>query len=132
MPLATFPEGSSSGRGGIEPEREHAERGQTEIARRKLHGRDGAVAKEPLEWPGLEQRVGAAQGHRLRVTHVTASAEGADCFVNLLTALGMIETMRREGHKALVRIEDSAESPTLDRAARPAGAPRAAVELRPR
>jgi NADPH:quinone reductase-like Zn-dependent oxidoreductase len=29
-------------------------------------------------------------------------AEGASCFVNPLTALGMIETMRREGHKALV------------------------------
>jgi NADPH2:quinone reductase len=29
-------------------------------------------------------------------------AEGADCFVNPLTALGMVETMRREGHKALV------------------------------
>src|SRR5882757_358832 len=29
-------------------------------------------------------------------------AEGASCFVNPLTSLGMIETMRREGHKALV------------------------------
>jgi NADPH:quinone reductase len=29
-------------------------------------------------------------------------ADGASCFVNPLTALGMIETMRREGHKALV------------------------------
>src|SRR5689334_5480322 len=32
---------------------------------------------------------------------VTA-AEGASCFVNPLTALGMTETMRREGHTALV------------------------------
>jgi NADPH:quinone reductase len=32
----------------------------------------------------------------------TTSAEGASCFVNPLTALGMTETMRREGHKALV------------------------------
>ena len=32
----------------------------------------------------------------------TTPAEGASCFVNPLTALGMIETMRREGHKALV------------------------------
>src|SRR5439155_23245571 len=31
-----------------------------------------------------------------------APAEGASCFVNPLTALGMTETMRREGHKALV------------------------------
>ena len=29
-------------------------------------------------------------------------AQGASCFVNPLTALGMVETMRREGHKALV------------------------------
>jgi NADPH:quinone reductase-like Zn-dependent oxidoreductase len=32
----------------------------------------------------------------------TTAAEGASCFVNPLTALGMTETMRRESHKALV------------------------------
>lgn len=32
----------------------------------------------------------------------TQPAEGASCFVNPLTALGMVETMRREGHEALV------------------------------
>src|SRR6516165_11732456 len=32
----------------------------------------------------------------------TSPAEGASCFVNPLTSLGMVETMRREGHKALV------------------------------
>jgi NADPH:quinone reductase-like Zn-dependent oxidoreductase len=32
----------------------------------------------------------------------TTPAEGASWFVNPLTALGMVETMRREGHKALV------------------------------
>jgi NADPH:quinone reductase-like Zn-dependent oxidoreductase len=32
----------------------------------------------------------------------TTAVEGASCFVNPLTALGMTETMRREGHKALV------------------------------
>ena len=32
----------------------------------------------------------------------TTAAEGASCFVNPLTALCMVETMRREGHKALV------------------------------
>ena len=31
-----------------------------------------------------------------------APVEGASCFVNPLTSLGMTETMRREGHKALV------------------------------
>ena len=32
----------------------------------------------------------------------TTAAEGAACFVNPLTALGMVETMHREGHTALV------------------------------
>lgn len=32
----------------------------------------------------------------------TTAADGASCFINPLTALGMVETMRREGHKALV------------------------------
>jgi NADPH:quinone reductase len=32
----------------------------------------------------------------------TTAADGASCFVNPLTALGMIGTMHREGHKALV------------------------------
>jgi len=31
-----------------------------------------------------------------------SAADGASCFVNPLTALGMVETMRREGHGALV------------------------------
>jgi NADPH:quinone reductase len=32
----------------------------------------------------------------------TTPAEGASCFVNPLTVLGMVETMQREGHTALV------------------------------
>jgi NADPH2:quinone reductase len=32
----------------------------------------------------------------------TSAADGASCFVNPLTALGMVETMRSEGHTALV------------------------------
>ena len=32
----------------------------------------------------------------------TTAAQGASCFVNPLTALGMVETMRLEGHAALV------------------------------
>ena len=31
-----------------------------------------------------------------------SSADGASCFVNPLTALGMVDTMRNEGHRALV------------------------------
>jgi NADPH:quinone reductase len=49
-----------------------------------------------------------SQYRTLRATDVlvlpegTGAAEGASCFVNPLTALGMVETMRREGHSALV------------------------------
>src|SRR3989441_7599591 len=42
----------------------------------------------------------------------TTPAEGASCFVNPLTALGMVETMRLEGHKALVH---TAAASNLDR-----------------
>ncbi len=38
----------------------------------------------------------------LELEEGTSAAEGASCFVNPLTALAMVETMRMEGHKALV------------------------------
>jgi NADPH:quinone reductase len=38
----------------------------------------------------------------LRLPPGTTPAEGASCFVNPLSALGMVETMRLEGHAALV------------------------------
>jgi len=38
----------------------------------------------------------------LRLPDDATPADGASCFVNPLTALGMVETMRREGHTALV------------------------------
>jgi NADPH:quinone reductase-like Zn-dependent oxidoreductase len=38
----------------------------------------------------------------LKLAAGTTAAEGASCFVNPLTALGMVETMKREGHTALV------------------------------
>ena len=41
-------------------------------------------------------------GHCLVFPDGTRPAEGADWFVNPLTALGMVATMRAEGHKALV------------------------------
>jgi NADPH2:quinone reductase len=55
--------------------------------------------------------LGGAMYSQLRTVNVelcvplpagTSAAEGASSFVNPLTALGMTETMRREGHKALV------------------------------
>jgi NADPH:quinone reductase len=38
----------------------------------------------------------------LRLADGTTAVDGASCFINPLTALGMVETMRHEGHKALV------------------------------
>ena len=55
--------------------------------------------------------LGGAMYGQYRVLHVTAClalseattpADGASCFVNPLTALGMVDTMRLEGHTALV------------------------------
>jgi NADPH2:quinone reductase len=55
--------------------------------------------------------IGGAMYSQFRVVHAsqcqplpegTTAAEGASWFVNPMTALGMIETMRREGHSALV------------------------------
>jgi NADPH2:quinone reductase len=55
--------------------------------------------------------IGGAMYSQYRAIHVrqclplregTTAAEGASCFVNPLTSLGMVETMRMEGHKALV------------------------------
>ena len=55
--------------------------------------------------------IGGAMYSQLRCVQVdqclplpagTKAADGASCFVNPLTALGMVETMRMEGHKALV------------------------------
>jgi NADPH2:quinone reductase len=40
-------------------------------------------------------------GFCLPLPEGTTAVEGASCFVNPLTALGMLETMRREGHSAL-------------------------------
>jgi NADPH2:quinone reductase len=40
--------------------------------------------------------------HCLPLPSKTTAAQGAACFVNPLTALGMVETMQREGHTALV------------------------------
>ena len=38
----------------------------------------------------------------LELPEGTSAADGASCFVNPMTALGMVETMRAEGHTALV------------------------------
>ncbi len=43
-----------------------------------------------------------AAGQCLVLPEGTTPAEGASCFVKQLTALGMVETMRLEGHTALV------------------------------
>ncbi len=38
----------------------------------------------------------------LKLPEGTSASEGASCFVNPMTVLGMVETMRKEGHSALV------------------------------
>ncbi len=43
-----------------------------------------------------------AASHCLVLPAGASAADGASCFVNPLTALGMVETMKREGHSALV------------------------------
>ncbi len=48
------------------------------------------------------QYCNVAAEHCLVLPEGTSAAEGASSFVNPLTALGMVETMRREGHQALV------------------------------
>jgi NADPH:quinone reductase len=71
--------------------------GSSEAAR-ALHGKTVAV-------------LGGEMYSQLRCVHVsqclelpsgTTPAQGASCFVNPLTALGMVETMKLENHKALV------------------------------
>lgn len=41
--------------------------------------------------------------HCLVLPEGTTPAQGASCFINPLTALGMVETMRGEGHQAIVQ-----------------------------
>jgi NADPH:quinone reductase-like Zn-dependent oxidoreductase len=75
----------------------------------------GVVIKAGANAQGLLGKTVAALGggmySQFRVLNVSnclvlpadaTPADGASCFVNPLTALGMVETMRREGHKALV------------------------------
>lgn len=58
------------------------------------------VAAMPMAMYGQYRCVKAAEC--LVLPKGTKPADGASCFVNPLTALGMVETMRREGHTALV------------------------------
>ena len=64
-----------------------------------------ALLRRPVAVMGTEmysqfRRVPASQC--LALPEGTTPAEGAAAFINPLTALGMLETMRREGHRALV------------------------------
>ncbi len=58
------------------------------------------VAAMPMAMYGQYRCIKAADC--LVLPEGTTPADGASCFVNPLTALGMVETMRREGHTALV------------------------------
>jgi len=73
-----------------------------------------AAGSSPAAQALLGKKVGIAGGamySQYRVVHVlaclvlpdgTTARDGASSFVNPLTALGMLETMRREGHSGLV------------------------------
>ena len=67
-------------------------------AAQKLLGRKVAVLSGAMY---AEYCVAPAQ-QCLMLPEGTSAAEGASCFVNPLTALGMVETMRQGGHDALV------------------------------
>ncbi len=71
-----------------------------------------AAGAEVLAWVGrrvatrtfgmyAQYRV-ARMADSLLLPHGATSREGASAFINPLTALGMVETLRREGHSALV------------------------------
>jgi NADPH:quinone reductase-like Zn-dependent oxidoreductase len=71
----------------------------------------GASAAAQALQGKLVAMIGGAMYAQYRVIKATdclvlpagaTAAQGASCFVNPLTSLGMTETMRREGHKALV------------------------------
>ncbi len=60
------------------------------------HGRDGRAGWDvrAVPMPPRHRRVAATRGND--------AGRGGSSFINPLTALGMVETMRSEGHKALV------------------------------
>jgi len=70
----------------------------TSEAARRLVGKTVAIAGGGMY---AQYRCIAAAGC-LELPAGTTAAEGASCFINPLTALGMVDTMRREGHTALV------------------------------
>jgi NADPH2:quinone reductase len=67
-------------------------------AARALLGRTVAVAAGAM----YSQYRSVAADQCLPLPEGTSAEAGASAFVNPLTALGMVETMRREGHRALV------------------------------
>ncbi|MDD9937502.1 MAG: zinc-binding dehydrogenase [Myxococcales bacterium] len=71
--------------------------GDSEAAR-ALSGKTVGVIGGAMYTQYRKLHVGAC----LALPEGTTPAQGASCFVNPLTALGMLETMRMEGHTALV------------------------------
>lgn len=61
-----------------------------------------------------------------------SAADGASCFINPLTALGMVDTMRNEGHTALVHTVGASNlGLMLDRICRKDGVPLVNIVRRP-
>ncbi len=75
----------------------------------------------------------AVRGGDVLVLPDDASAEdGASCFVNPLTALGFVETMRREGHSAIVHTAAASNlGQMLDRICRSDGIPLVSIVRSP-
>src|SRR3984957_46018 len=73
-------------------------RAGSSAAAQALAGRTVAVAGGAM----YAQYRSIDAAHCLELPEGTPAAAGASSFVNPLTALGMVETMRREGHSALV------------------------------
>jgi len=67
-------------------------------AARALKGRTVAMMGSAM----FSQYRRAKAGECLVLPEGTSPAEGASCFVNPLTVLAMVETMRMEGHKAMI------------------------------
>ena len=71
--------------------------GASEAAQALLGNTVAAIAREMYTQYRLVK-----VGQCLELREGTTPAQGASCFVNPLTVLGMVETMRLEGHTALV------------------------------
>ena len=84
----------------VEPHRQFGER-TMDLGARAAAQAVATLRESHARATGLAQTLARMLNVPFAMADATA-ADGASCFVNPLTALGMVETMKREGHKALV------------------------------